>query len=321
VNKSLHSSRILLFHNGERANEVKSMGKHGGCAALGCALIIWMGFATAADAASRPTIEHQPVPVAAQGQSLSILARVKPGAARIKSVTLHYAPSRDGSPIKLLMTPSGGGLYAATIPADHLSSTATLSYYIEAFDDRDEWAETRWFDVRLDSGRAPEVIQHAGGAGESGPVDVDTSPDGAGKKSNTTKIVVGSALAVGAIVGIAAAAGGGGGGGGGGSNTNTMGGGTSPPTEPDMCETSDAVGTWIGLTDPAVAPGFALLSGNTGQFFIEIGGAPVAGSWTLVGCELTLLPPEEASVYRGSGTLSEDKTTVTINGFEFRKGG
>jgi len=300
------------------------MGKQGGCAALCCALIIWMGFLTAADAASRPTIEHEPVPVAVQGQSLGILARVKPGAARIKSVTLHYAPSRDGSPIKLPMTPSGGGLYAATIPADHLSSTPTLSYYIEAFDDRDEWAETRWFDVRLDSGRgalSPDVIQHNEGDSESRPIDSDSSHDGSGQKSNTKKIVIGSALAVGAIVGIAAAAGGSGGGGGGGSNTNVTGGGTSPPTEPDTCEDTDAVGAWVGLTDPAVAPGFALVSGNTGQFFVEIGGAPVAGSWTLVGCDLTLIPPEEASVYRGSGTLSDDKTTVTINGLTFRKGG
>jgi hypothetical protein len=287
------------------------MEKREGCAAICCALIISMGFATVANAASRPVIDHELVPIAAQGQPLSILARVKPGEARIKSVTLHYAPSRDGSPIKLLMTPSAGGMYAATIPANHLSSTPTISYYIEAMDERDEWAETRWFEVRLDSGKPTtqfEVVRQPGGNAE--PINGDMSADGTGKKNNTSKIVVGSVLAVGAIVGIAVATGGGEGGG-----------GTSPPTEPDMCENTDAVGTWVGLTDPAVAPGFALLDGNTGQFLVEIGTAPFVGSWILVGCDLTLIPGEEASVYRGSGTLSDDRTTVTINGLTFRKGG
>lgn len=297
------------------------MGKRGGCAAICCAMIISISFATMANAASRPAIDHELVPVAAQGQPLSILARVKPGEARIKSVTLHYAPSRDGSPIKLPMTPSAGGMYVATIPANHLSSTPTISYYIEAIDNRDEWAETRWFEVRLDSGKPItefDVVQHRSGTAK--PIGGDASADGTGEKSNTSKIVVGSVLAVGAIVGIAAVAGGGGGGGGG-SSTNMTGGGTSPPPEPDICENTDAVGTWVGLTDPSVAPGFALLNGNTGQFFVEIGAAPFAGSWTLVGCDLTLIPAEEASVYRGSGTLSDDRATVTINGLTFRKGG
>lgn len=287
------------------------MGSKGGCAAVCCALIAWTGFAVAANAASRPSIKHESVPFFVQGQPLTVVARIKPGDARIKSVTLHYTASRDASPIKLLMTPAGGGRYAATVPADHLSSTASISYYIEAIDEADIWAETNWYEIRLNSSGVVKRLQSP--TGSSYPDDVSRESE------NSSKILVGGGIAAAAIIGIAAVGGGGSGGSGSSENT-TSGDGISQLPEP-TCEDTDAVGTWIGLTDPVAAPGFALQSGNTGQFFTKIGGAPVAGSWTLIECDLTLIPPEDASSYRGTGILSDDRTTIEINGLTFRKGG
>ena len=37
------------------------------------------------------------------------------------------------------------------------------------------------------------------------------------------------------------------------------------------------------------------------------------------GCDLTLIPSGTNSTYRGTGTLSDDKMSVTINGFLYQK--
>ena len=295
-------------------------------------LPIWMMVATVAcrgQAATPPRIEHQPVNVAAEGHAISILAHVKPGGARLKTVTLHYAPSRDASPLKQAMTHSGRGVYVGTIPAAYLGKTPKMSYYIEAVDEREEWAETQWHEIQILKAR-PEPAALIDRTSERVPVkrspyaQAPVTPGNAeGAGISTTTWVIGG-LAAGAAIAIAAAAGGGGRSA---IATNAMtvtgGGGNDGPSETNTvtCTRTDPVGTWIGVTDPVIAPGFALFPDNSGQFLDELGGTPGVGSWTLVGCDLTLFPTGTNIVYRGTGTISDDKSSVTINGFTYRKGG
>ena len=287
-----------------------------------------------------PKIRHEPVKVAVKGQPISILARVTPGSARIKSVTLHHTTSRDAAPLKQEMTSSGGGIYAGSIPAHHFTTAPRLSYYIEAVDENDEWAETRWHEVQVQTSRpekVPVVIDHtpertAVTRVEAGRNDADTRVP-AGRRPvredrqgiSTTTMIIGGVLAAGAGVAIAAGVGGGGGGGDNGGGGEPMdagdtGGGDADPAA-DSCTDAEAVGTWVGITDPARAPGFALFVDNSAQFLIELGGLPAVGSWILVGCDLTLFPPGTNEVYRGTGSLSDDRLSVTINGFTYRRGG
>jgi hypothetical protein len=295
---------------------------------------------------SSPTIQHEPVTVAVKGQSVSVLARVTPGKAPIKTVTLNYTPSRDAAPLQQQMTPSNGGVYVATIPAENFVKATSLSYYIEAVDNTDEWAETKWHQVQIRSARSarsesgPEVIDRTVNNRSVQRVeanrDVQTTRVSAGRPVqpqregvSTTTTVLGGVLAAGAGVAIAAAAGGGGGGtpapaetGGGETGSGEMGGSTGGvATNVVTCATEEVVGTWIGVTDPALAPGFALFVDNSAQFLIELGGVPEIGSWTLVDCDLTLFPPGTNFIYRGTGTLSENKNSLTVNGFTYRKGG
>jgi hypothetical protein len=136
---------------------------------------------------------------------------------------------------------------------------------------------------------------------------------------STGALIGGGALAAGAAVAIVAAAGSGGGGGGSSDNAdaNNTGGGGGGDTNTVVCTADDAIGTWTGTTS---APGFILGANGAAQFFATVNGVPDEGSYGLVDCTLRLMPSSPTNViYRGSGELSEDKTSVTINGITFTR--
>jgi hypothetical protein len=272
-----------------------------------------------------PSISHDPVTLAAQGQPLTVLARITPGSGRIRTATLHYSTSRDSAPIKQVMTTSGAGMYLGTIPARHLTGVTSLRYYIEAVDENEEWSETQWQDVRVGGGRSvTEPVILANGSGARG---------SSGTGISKGKLIAGGALAAGAAIAIVAASDSGGGGGGG-ASTNAPPPDPSPtpdPTpspdpdpvpEPDPtptdCVEADAVGTWIN-TNPTFAPGFRIQADGSAIFFAPPDGDPDTGSWGLVGCSLTLIPLNTNSVYRTTGSISADKTSFTASGATFIK--
>ena len=276
-----------------------------------------------------PTITHEPITVAARGQAISILARVRTGSAPIKTVTLYYTPSRDSSPIAQPMTPTGGEVYVGTIPTTYITSSPSVHYYLEAVDMQDEWAETQWTQVQIRDARTPEgptAVDRSPTATPSGvatPVAGSRARSGDGGGLSTGAMIGGGVLAAGAAVAIIAAAGSGGGGGGGGTTdggttnggtTNGGGGGGDTNTTVE-CTADDAVGTWSGIPS---APGFILSVDGRAQFFATVNGVPDEGSYGLVDCTLTLTPFSN-EVYRGSGELSADKSAVTINGVTFNK--
>lgn len=265
-----------------------------------------------------PSISHEPVTLAVRGQPLSILARVTPGAAPIRTVNLYYGPSRDAAPVQVAMSSSGAAMYLGTIPASHFQSSSSIFYYIEVIDAQEEWAETPWQEVRVQD---PRSVTESVVKDPLVPAGRPPAPRQGGM--TTGKWIAGGALAAGAAVAIIAATDSGGGGGS--SNNN----GDPPPPPPDDddpppdddpidCTDDDVVGTWLSL-DQTVAPGFRILADGSTLFFAPPDGEPDTGSWGRIGCTLTLIPLNPDSVYRGTGILSGDRTTLTINGSIFAK--
>lgn len=259
-----------------------------------------------------PTIEHDPVTLAVRGQPLSILARVTRGTAPIRSVTLHYAPSRDAAPVKQTMSASGAALYTGTVPETHFRDAARLYYYIEVIDAQEEWAETPWQEVRVQDPRSATqpVVEPSTPGGAS-------RPPAQGGGMSTGKWIAGGALAAGAAVAIFAAADSGGGGGG-----TSPNGGTDPtdppPEDPEECTDEDVIGTWLSI-DQDAAPGFRILADGSALFFAPPDGEPDTGGWGRVACQVTLIPLLPGSSYRGTATLAPDKASLSLNGSTFVK--
>lgn len=297
---------------------------------LSAAWILTPGIALA----EGPTIQHEPINMAMENQPISILAKVNPGSAPVQSVVLHYSQSRDASPIKQLMTPTGDDMYVATIPAQHLGGAPTVYYYIEVIDRSEEWAETTWHQVQIrrevtgtpppvappvtsTPAVEPSIITHDARPTQP-PVQVDGSRPQKTDDSDTMKWIAGGALAAGAAVAIVAAADSGGGGGGG---------STPPPMDMDdgtdtnmtdtvVCTSADVTGIWQS-PNPS-APGFQLSADFSAQFFTAPGEPLDPGSWRLADCMITLSPSSN-NAYQGTGTLSDDKTTLDLNGIPFVK--
>jgi hypothetical protein len=259
--------------------------------ALGGILAACPGDAQQGSPSRPPVIQHDPITFAVPRQPLSIMARIAPGSAPIRSATLYYTPSRDTAPIAQPMTPSGGNLYVATIPPAHLQSVDQIFYYIETVDQREEWAETPYQLI---------TVRPSDEAAET------TAPPAAPAESGSKRIywLAGGAAAIG--IGAAALAGSGGGGGG------------QDAANPSECLPEDVPGAWIN-SDTTVAPGFQTFADNRAQFFYPLGAAPEEGFWRLAGCDLSLFPFGTNTTYSGTGTLSADKTTVTINGNTFTR--
>ena len=139
-----------------------------------------------------PHIVHEPVGVALRGQPITILAQIS-ASAPIKSVLLHYTLSKDASPFKLIMQPTGPATFLGTIPTGLLGNAEKVSYYIEATDDQDASAETPWYLVAI-----KDTTAMAGGPVVSAPVGGSSSPAPADSGKS-------SLLGVGLIAGGAAA--------------------------------------------------------------------------------------------------------------------
>ena len=272
------------------------------------------GWAQQQGATQGPSIAHEPPRFAAKGQPLSILAKVQAGNSPIKAVTLHYSPSRDTAPVKQPMTSAGPSVYVATVPSTHMNSMPSVWYYIEAVDQRDQWSETQWHQVQVGGQRQPDPTPATTKQAPADPGVPIVTPSKERQGMSTGKLIAGGVLAAGAAIAIVAAADSGGGGGGGGTDGGTDGSGD----DASGCTDSDAAGIWVG-TDTTLAPGFILQSSGSARFFAPVDGEPDVGSWGLVGCDLTLIPTGTNSVYRGTGALSDDKMSVTINGFLYQK--
>lgn len=282
---------------------------------------------------SGPVLAHEPVSVAVQGEPLTILTRVATLGSPVRSVTLHYSLSKDGSPASESMNSTGQGVYIGTIPANLFRTANSIWYYIEAVDEADEWAETSWHQVlikRSDALEPPPFANPAGGtrpnvavpasatAPARAPV-IDNRPEKDGFA--TPAVVVGGAVLVGAGV-IAAIASSDGGSGGGASDTPpAVETGTPPETSLD-CVESDLTGAWSG-SDPA--PRFTLFANNSALFDFP-DGETVGGSWTLGpgNCVINLMPDaslstNNISVYQGSDTVRTEGSpfTVVIKGRTF----
>lgn len=154
----------------------------------------------------RPVIKHDPATVVIRGQALGLTASVQDDAGAVKAVNLFYTASRNTTPFKIKMNPSGSSVYYGTIPG-HLIGPATdeIYYYIEATDTQDQVAETDWFAVKVreaSAGAAPVAtprIQPS--TTTAGPAPASSEP--AGEKSNLLPVVLiagGAAAVVGGAV-------------------------------------------------------------------------------------------------------------------------
>lgn len=252
-----------------------------------------------------PVVRHKPITAAVRGQPLGVSALVQAQGAPVARVTLYYTRSRDASPSKVSMVNTGGESYLGTLPSYHLARGDVMWYYIEAIDENDEWSETSWQRITLvDAGETAQATT----ARATAPVQVEPQPARSGP--STKAIIIGGAVVAGAAIAVAAAAssGGGGGDGGGGGGSST-----------DSCSIDDVTGTWTG-NNPSAAPGFVLNRNFTAVFFDAAGAGPDSGVWGLTDCVLTLSPSSASNdVYRGSGNLSADRRSVTINGNTYTK--
>jgi hypothetical protein len=111
-------------------------------------------------AAEPPLIKHEPVKVAEPGKPLSVVSHVEGNGSTVKIVYLHFSPSKDGTPIKTEMKPTGVGTYYGLIPAKYTQTSTKLYYYIEAGNTGGEWAETPWNIISFGEGGtgSPSVI-------------------------------------------------------------------------------------------------------------------------------------------------------------------
>lgn len=271
-------------------------------------LALFLAWATAAaplaaqEQERGPVIRHKPVTAAVRGRPLGLTALVTSEDAPVKRVTLYYTRSREASPSKVTMVNTSGSSYLGTLPSYHTARGDVMWYYLEAIDGNDQWSETSWQRITL--------VDSAGETRPPGnqaatPVKVEPTPTRSGPSTRT--VVIGGAVVAGAAIAIAAAASSSGGDSGGG------GGGDSSDTTSNACSINDAVGSWVG-NNPSVAPGF-LLNRNFTAIFLEADGGSDRGVWGLTDCVVTLSPSSPSNdVYRGSGNLSGDRRTLTING-------
>lgn len=167
-------------------------GRHNIVGLLRFALIAWVATRSVY---ARPTIEHDPVKVAIQGQSVSVLARVRDKAAEVKSVTLFYSVSKDVAPFRVVMQASDTGVYYGTIPAEHFEKALTLFYYIEAANLAEETTETPWYTIPV---RTAAQVQR--GVAAASPTPSPTAPPAEEKESTirwgTIGLIAGGAAAV-----------------------------------------------------------------------------------------------------------------------------
>ena len=92
----------------------------------GLALALTAGPLLAQERALGPQVAHRPVGYAPRGRPLGGTATITPRGAPVKRVTLYYTPSRDMSPFKVSMLPTGDNLYLGTLPSHHTARGQVL---------------------------------------------------------------------------------------------------------------------------------------------------------------------------------------------------
>ncbi|MEI6807700.1 MAG: hypothetical protein WCN95_03180 [bacterium] len=122
------------------------------CLAI-CATVLFVTGRPALAKNAAPVIQHTPVTVALQGQSIIIKATVTDDV-KVKTVTLFYSTSKDVAPFRLEMQSAGQNMYICTVPDNLLEHATTLTYYIEAVDNADQSTETRWHNVSIQQAKA-----------------------------------------------------------------------------------------------------------------------------------------------------------------------
>ena len=287
---------------------------------------------------SGPVLAHEPISVAVAGEPLIILTRVAAVGSPVRSVTLNYSLSKDGSPISVPMALTDQGVYLGTIPASHFKTANAVWYYIEAVDASEEWTETPWHEILVQHnafGEPSTVIPPTANPQTEASSVVAREPVVHEKKDSrilSPKVLTAGAIVVGAGV-IAAVASSSGGSSGGGATTSdptdtstTMLPPTTDTTRGLQCIVSDVIGTWTGLNPES--PRFTLARNSTALFNFS-DGEVISGSWTLgpENCVIRLMPSapltstNNAQVYQGSGTIRTDGTpfTVSINGRSFQQ--
>jgi hypothetical protein len=170
-----------------------------------------IGLVTCADSANMtPTIKHEPVAVAVQGQPISIRARVSDDSGPLKAVTLFCTTSRDAAPFRIPMAESGKGEYAAVIPPNLFRGVSEITYYIEAMDKFEATGETPWYTVQVHKIESPASTGAAAPPGVSQARPATPTPPPPEKSKWVTPALLGGAAIVAGGVAYAVAGSGGG---------------------------------------------------------------------------------------------------------------
>lgn len=94
-------------------------------------------------------IAHVPIPIAAKGKPLPIVAGIKESSGKLESVTLQIKSAEKGTTTTIQMKPSGEGKYQAIIPAKSTAGSGLL-YQIKAVG-ANGTSETPWYPVKSTS--------------------------------------------------------------------------------------------------------------------------------------------------------------------------
>lgn len=138
----------IPYHQDKLANEGNVMTRWSTLCIAICAAVFLAAGRPAVARNAAPVIQHTPVTVALQGQSMIIKATITDDV-KVKTVTLFYSTSKDVAPFRLEMQSAGQNIFICTVPDNLLEHATTLTYYIEAVDNADQSTETRWHNVSI----------------------------------------------------------------------------------------------------------------------------------------------------------------------------
>ncbi len=120
--------------------------------------IVILGVIALRPALAVVSIDHSPIKISVEGQSLSVRVRVRSTGLPVKSATLFCALSEDVAPFRVPMASPGLGLYVGTVPAHLLRAMDKVSYYVEVIDEDGVSSETKWYPVEI---RNPAALSPA----------------------------------------------------------------------------------------------------------------------------------------------------------------
>lgn len=277
-----------------------------------------------------PTIVHDSIRAAVQGEPLGVRTTVRDASGRVTGVSLFYASSRGMTPFRTDMTTTGAGIWFGTIPGHLIGPGSNLFYYVHAENLEGESTDTDWFAVEVvEPGLSASDIPSArtvalqsqraaspGGAAAAnhgGRDDAEVSSS-RGKYWVPVAVIAGGAVAIGGGLALANSGGGGGGGGGsdsGGTVTNGNYGGSYSvcfePTGTNAVMTCDS-----GLVNLYVENGRIQVVGLWGSEVLE---TTLNGrSFTAVGT-LAARGSFPAAHLIVSGDVGQDSCTARVDGY------